>query len=341
MEPCSHPGKKKTLVWARRTVWAVIPAQVVTPLETMESLEDDTQLLARNKLVMYHSKTRKDILQSKWDNDLHFKKNQRPIGYGAKILLLLLSSCSSSSCFSSSSSSSSSVFLFFVLQLLGAVHLSRTAAFIVTLQCYKDRQKKWSSNGFPYLRTPSAKKKAEAFLLTMLRASLRLLCGCCLFGVFLCLFGCVVLFLSCVSIPGRFSKQSLQFPVVDRPCLVLVRHCRKKNAARVITTVYWHCHCWTTGSNSEKQSRTRWDKLRLSPQTTIPASFSSSWIPVHLADCMNCSDMTCSCSRTWASVNIPCSWSTSNTPCNRITCTKFIFHIIQASTCLGRHWSKS
>ena len=37
-----------------------------------------------------------------------------------------------------------------------------------------------------------------------------------------------VLFLSCASIPGRFSKQSLQFPVVDRPCLVLVRHCGKK-----------------------------------------------------------------------------------------------------------------
>ena len=37
-----------------------------------------------------------------------------------------------------------------------------------------------------------------------------------------------VLFLSCGSIPGRFSKQSLQFPVVDRPCLVLVRHCREK-----------------------------------------------------------------------------------------------------------------
>ena len=32
-----------------------------------------------------------------------------------------------------------------------------------------------------------------------------------------------VLFFVCVSIPGRFSKQSLQFPVVDRPCLVLVR----------------------------------------------------------------------------------------------------------------------
>ena len=46
------PVRKPTLVWARRTVWAVIPAQVVTPLETMESLEDDTQLLARNKLVM-------------------------------------------------------------------------------------------------------------------------------------------------------------------------------------------------------------------------------------------------------------------------------------------------
>ena len=41
-----------------------------------------------------------------------------------------------------------------------------------------------------------------------------------------------VLFLSCVSIPGRFSKQSLQFPVVDRPCLVLVRHCRKKKITR-------------------------------------------------------------------------------------------------------------
>ena len=29
--------KNHTLVWARRTVWAVIPAQVVTLLETMES----------------------------------------------------------------------------------------------------------------------------------------------------------------------------------------------------------------------------------------------------------------------------------------------------------------
>ena len=46
------PVRNPTLVWARRTVWAVIPAQVVTPLETMESLEEDTQLLARNKLVM-------------------------------------------------------------------------------------------------------------------------------------------------------------------------------------------------------------------------------------------------------------------------------------------------
>ena len=46
------PVRNPTLVWARRTVWAVIPAQVVTPMETMESLEEDTQLLARNKLVM-------------------------------------------------------------------------------------------------------------------------------------------------------------------------------------------------------------------------------------------------------------------------------------------------
>ena len=40
------------------------------------------------------------------------------------------------------------------------------------------------------------------------------LCGCCF-----CLWFCF---------QGDFRKQSLQFPVVDRPCLVLVRHCRKK-----------------------------------------------------------------------------------------------------------------
>ena len=45
------PVRKPTLVWARITVWAVMPAQVVTPLETMESLDLETQL-ARNKLVM-------------------------------------------------------------------------------------------------------------------------------------------------------------------------------------------------------------------------------------------------------------------------------------------------
>ena len=46
------PVRKPTLVWARTAVWAVIPAQVVTPLETMESFDSETQLLARNKVVM-------------------------------------------------------------------------------------------------------------------------------------------------------------------------------------------------------------------------------------------------------------------------------------------------
>ena len=46
-----------------------------------------------------------------------------------------------------------------------------------------------------------------------------------------------VLFFVCVSIPGRFSKQSLQFPVVDRPCLVLVRHCRKKKSTKVSSSL--------------------------------------------------------------------------------------------------------
>ena len=43
--------RNPTLVWARMTVWAVMPAQVVTPLETMESWDSETQLLTRNKLV--------------------------------------------------------------------------------------------------------------------------------------------------------------------------------------------------------------------------------------------------------------------------------------------------
>ena len=46
------PVRKPTLVWARTAVWAVILAQVVTPLETMESFDSETQLLARNKVVM-------------------------------------------------------------------------------------------------------------------------------------------------------------------------------------------------------------------------------------------------------------------------------------------------
>ena len=44
--------RNSTLVWARRTVWAVIPAQVVTLLETLESLEESIQLLARNRVVI-------------------------------------------------------------------------------------------------------------------------------------------------------------------------------------------------------------------------------------------------------------------------------------------------
>ena len=39
------PVRKPTLVWARMTVWAVMPAQVVTPLETMESWDSETKLL--------------------------------------------------------------------------------------------------------------------------------------------------------------------------------------------------------------------------------------------------------------------------------------------------------
>ena len=42
-----------------------------------------------------------------------------------------------------------------------------------------------------------------------------------------------VFFLSWVCFQGDFRKQSLQFPVVDRPCLVLVRHCRKKTEVYV------------------------------------------------------------------------------------------------------------
>ena len=62
------PVRKPTLVWARITVWAVMPAQVVTPLETMESLDSETQLLARNKLVMSFRlcRTAKLDLASAW-----------------------------------------------------------------------------------------------------------------------------------------------------------------------------------------------------------------------------------------------------------------------------------
>ena len=46
------PVRKPTLVWARMTVWAVMPAQVVTPLETTESWDPEAPLLARNRLVL-------------------------------------------------------------------------------------------------------------------------------------------------------------------------------------------------------------------------------------------------------------------------------------------------
>ena len=43
-------------------------------------------------------------------------------------------------------------------------------------------------------------------------------CGCCLLG------GFVVGFF----LPGKFDFNLMLFPVVDRPCLALVRQCRKK-----------------------------------------------------------------------------------------------------------------
>ena len=49
---CGLPLGTQLLVWARRTVWARHASTSGDPLETMESWEEDTQLLARNRLVI-------------------------------------------------------------------------------------------------------------------------------------------------------------------------------------------------------------------------------------------------------------------------------------------------
>ena len=71
------PVRKPTLVWARTTVWAVMPAQVVTPLETMESFDSETQLLARNRVVMSFRlcKTAKLDLASAWNEQRSVSSN--------------------------------------------------------------------------------------------------------------------------------------------------------------------------------------------------------------------------------------------------------------------------
>ena len=48
-----------------------------------------------------------------------------------------------------------------------------------------------------------------------------LVCGCCFFWL--------VLFLVGFFLPGKFDFNLMLIPVVDRPCLALVRQCRKKN----------------------------------------------------------------------------------------------------------------
>ena len=64
------PVRKPTLVWARRTVWTVMPAQEVTPLETIESWEEDSPLLARNRLFisLRLCRTAKLDLASAWNS---------------------------------------------------------------------------------------------------------------------------------------------------------------------------------------------------------------------------------------------------------------------------------
>ena len=63
-----------------------------------------------------------------------------------------------------------------------------------------------------------------------LQISLTVLPGSCL-GLCVCVVGCCLFlggFVVGFFLPGKFDLNHMLIPVVDRPCLALVRHCRKK-----------------------------------------------------------------------------------------------------------------
>ena len=59
-----------------------------------------------------------------------------------------------------------------------------------------------------------------------------------LFVVFLCFWLWGVVFVRCF-VTREIFKQTLPFPAVDRPCLVLVRHCRKKKKRQLPECIPW------------------------------------------------------------------------------------------------------
>ena len=89
--------------------------------------------------------------------------------------------------------------------------------------------------------------------------------------MWLCCVGVVVLFL--FHYQGD-SPQSLPFPVVDRPCLVLVRHCRKKKGGAIISRSVTSCAGMTAYRVLLAQTRVGFlsgtrEKLPSTPTTRI------------------------------------------------------------------------
>ena len=90
---------------------------------------------------------------------------------------------------------------------------------------------------------------------------------CCLvsgfFGGLCCLWcccGCWVCFVCFVFcfFTREIFFQSLPFPAVDRPCLVLVRHCRKKKPTRMYQLRQWACNRHFIHGRTTQRYSTDW-----------------------------------------------------------------------------------